>query len=178
MNFTWEGQEAAARARCRLQAAFRRAALRGTSGEDAAAALRAEFRDAISDDLNMPRALSVVHKAVRPGIGGDVGPVARGGVGHGPRRGLLSEADGDAKRSAPRRRAGGDPGAGRGDGAGAGGPAAGARLCRGGSRSGRGSAPSGYDVVDAADGAAVSPETAGPTRRGDARWDRFGTWMT
>ena len=72
MNFTWDGQEAAARARSRLQAAFRRAARKGTSGEDAAAAWRAEFRDAVSDDLNMPRALAVAHKAVRPGIGGDV----------------------------------------------------------------------------------------------------------
>jgi cysteinyl-tRNA synthetase len=72
MNFTWEGQEAAARARSRLQAAFRRAARQATSGEDAAAALRAEFRGAISDDLNMPRALAVAHKAVRPGIGGNV----------------------------------------------------------------------------------------------------------
>ena len=72
MNFTWEGQEAAARARSRLRAAFRRAALQATSGEDAAAALRAEYRGAISDDLNMPRALAVVHKAVRSGIGGDV----------------------------------------------------------------------------------------------------------
>jgi cysteinyl-tRNA synthetase len=34
--------------------------------------LRAEFRNAVSDDLNMPRALAVVHKAVRSGIGGDV----------------------------------------------------------------------------------------------------------
>jgi cysteinyl-tRNA synthetase len=33
--------------------------------------LRAEFRGAISDDLNMPRALAVAHKAVRSGIGGD-----------------------------------------------------------------------------------------------------------
>jgi cysteinyl-tRNA synthetase len=71
MNFTWEGQAAAARARIRLRAAFRRAALQATSGEDAAAALRAEFRGAILDDLNMPRALAVVHKAVRPGIRGD-----------------------------------------------------------------------------------------------------------
>jgi cysteinyl-tRNA synthetase len=71
MNFTWDGQEAAARARSRLQAAFRRAALRETSGENVAAALRAEFFNAISDDLNMPRALAVVHKAVRAGIGGD-----------------------------------------------------------------------------------------------------------
>jgi cysteinyl-tRNA synthetase len=72
MNFTWEGLEAATRARSRLQAAFRRAALQGTSGETAAAALRAEFRGAISDDLSMPRALAVVNKAVRAGIGGDV----------------------------------------------------------------------------------------------------------
>jgi cysteinyl-tRNA synthetase len=72
MNFIWEGQEAAARARSRLQAAFRRAALQATSGGVAAAALRAEFLDAISDDLNMPRALAVAHKAVRSGIGGDV----------------------------------------------------------------------------------------------------------
>jgi cysteinyl-tRNA synthetase len=72
MNFTWAGQEAAARARSRLRAAFRRAALQATSGDDAAAALRAEYRGAISDDLNMPRALAVVHKAARSGIGGDV----------------------------------------------------------------------------------------------------------
>jgi cysteinyl-tRNA synthetase len=72
MNFTWDGQEAATRARSRLRAAFRRAALQATSGEDAAAALRAEFRGAISDDLNMPRALAVAHKAVRSEIGGDV----------------------------------------------------------------------------------------------------------
>jgi cysteinyl-tRNA synthetase len=93
MNFTWEGQEAAARARSRLKAAFRRAMLRSTSGKDAAAALGTEFRGAISDDLNMPRALAVAHKAVRSEIGGEA---ARGlaaeweavlGVG------LLSEAD-------------------------------------------------------------------------------------
>ncbi len=71
MNFTWEGQAAAARARSRLRAAFRRAALQATSGEDAAAALSAEFRGAISDDLNMPRALAMVHEAVRKGIRGD-----------------------------------------------------------------------------------------------------------
>ena len=71
MNFTWEGQRAAARARSRLRAAFRRAALLPASGEDAAEALRAEFLNAISDDLNMPRALAVVNRAVRAGIGGD-----------------------------------------------------------------------------------------------------------
>jgi len=95
MNFTWGGQEAAARARSRLRAAFRRAMLQATAGEDAAAALRAEFRGAISDDLNMPRALAVVHKAFRSGIGGDAARAlatewdAVLGVG------LLSEADGD-----------------------------------------------------------------------------------
>ena len=93
MNFTWEGQRAAARARLRLRAAFRRAALQATSGGDAAAGLRAEFRDAISDDLSMPRALAVAHKAVRTGIGGDAARALAAewdavlGVG------LLSEAD-------------------------------------------------------------------------------------
>ena len=97
MNFTWEGQEAAARARSRLRAAFRRAALQATSGEEAAAALRAEFHRAISDDLNTPRALAVVHKAVRSGIGGDAARAlatewdAVLGVG------LFSEADGDSE---------------------------------------------------------------------------------
>jgi cysteinyl-tRNA synthetase len=95
MNFTWEGQEAAARARSRLRAAFRRAALQTTSEEDVAAALRVEFRGAISDDLNMARALAVVHKAVRQGIGGGAVRALAAewdavlGVG------LLSEADGD-----------------------------------------------------------------------------------
>ncbi len=110
MNFTWEGQEAAARARSRLRAAFRRAALQGTSGEDAAAALRAEFRGAISDDLNMPA------RPRRGPQGGPVGdrrgrgPGARGGVGRGPRRGAALRSGwrsrGDRR---PRRRAGGGP---------------------------------------------------------------------
>jgi len=95
MNFTWDGQEAAARARSRLQAAFRRAALRGTSGENVAAALRAEFLDAISDDLNMPRALAVVHKAVRAGIGGDAARSLAAEWDKVLAVGLLSEADGD-----------------------------------------------------------------------------------
>jgi len=71
MNFTWEGQAAAARALSRLRQAFRRAARGGTAGEDASAPLRAEFLEAISDDLNIPRALAVAHKAVRSGIAGD-----------------------------------------------------------------------------------------------------------
>ncbi len=97
MNFTWKELAAAARALSRLRAAFRRAAPQAASGEGAAAALRAEFRGAISDDLNMPRALAVLHKAVRPGIGGDVVRALAAewdavlGVG------LLSEADADGE---------------------------------------------------------------------------------
>lgn len=71
MNFTWEGQAAAARALARLREAFRKAAERATAGADAAAALRDRFRAALSDDLNLPRALSVATEAVRSGIGGD-----------------------------------------------------------------------------------------------------------
>jgi len=95
MNFTWEGQEAAARARSRLRAAFRRAALQATSGEDAAVALRAEFRGAISDDLNTPRTLAVLHKAVRSGIGGDVARALALEWNTVLAVGLPSEADGD-----------------------------------------------------------------------------------
>jgi len=97
MNFTWDGQEAAARARSRLQAAFRRGALQATSGEVAAAALRAEFLDAISDDLNMPRALAVAHKAVRSGIGGDVARSLAAEWDAVLAVGLLSEADGGSE---------------------------------------------------------------------------------
>jgi cysteinyl-tRNA synthetase len=71
MNFSWEGQAAAARALARLREAYGKAAEKGTAGEGAAAALRGRFRDAVSDDLNLPRALSVVHEAVRSGVGGD-----------------------------------------------------------------------------------------------------------
>jgi len=97
MNFTWEGQEAAARARFRLRAAFRRAATKATSGADAATASREEFRRAISDNLNMPRALAVVHNSVRRGIGGDAARALAAewdavlGVG------LLSVADGEGE---------------------------------------------------------------------------------
>jgi len=106
MNFTWDGQEAAARARIRLQAAFRRAALRGTSDGNVAAALRAEFLDAISDDLNMPRALAVAHKAVRSGIGGDVARSLAAEWDKVLAIGLLSEADAG---SVPPGGSGGEP---------------------------------------------------------------------
>ncbi|MHB8940346.1 MAG: cysteine--tRNA ligase [Desulfobacteria bacterium] len=165
MNFTWEGQESAARARSRLRAAFRRAALRTTSGEDAAEASRAEFRGAILDDLNMPRALAVVRKAVRSGIGGDaIRALATEwdavlGVG------LLSEADGDreaigicegeaekipvevatmAREREIRRRAGDYPAA---------------DALREKIRA------AGYDVVDAAEGTAVFRKTRETRRR-------------
>jgi cysteinyl-tRNA synthetase len=72
MNFTWEGQAAAARALARLRDAFGKAAARATAGGEAATALRARFAAAISDDLNLPRALAAVHEAARKPIGGDV----------------------------------------------------------------------------------------------------------
>ena len=72
MNFTWEGQAAAARALARLREAFGKAAERETAGGEAAAGLRDRFRAAVSDDLNLPRALAVAHEAVRSGVGGDV----------------------------------------------------------------------------------------------------------
>ncbi|MDD5762104.1 MAG: cysteine--tRNA ligase [bacterium] len=97
MNFLWEGQLAAARARSRLRAAFHRAAQRATSGEDAAAAWRTEFRAAISDDLNMPRALAVVHKAVRQGIGGDAARALATEWDAVLAVGLLSEADAECE---------------------------------------------------------------------------------
>jgi cysteinyl-tRNA synthetase len=97
MNFLWEGQLAAARARSRLRAAFHRAAQRATSGEDAAAAWRTEFHAAISDDLNMPRALAVVHKAVRQGIGGDAARSLATEWDAVLAVGLLSEADAECE---------------------------------------------------------------------------------
>ena len=71
MNFTWEGQAAAARALSRLRDSYAKAADRGIAGEDAAAALRDKFRSAVSDDLNLPRAVAVAHEAPRSGVGGE-----------------------------------------------------------------------------------------------------------
>jgi cysteinyl-tRNA synthetase len=62
MNFTWEGQAAAARSLARLRGSFRRAAERATAGEGAADALRGRFREALSDDLNAPRAVAVARE--------------------------------------------------------------------------------------------------------------------
>jgi cysteinyl-tRNA synthetase len=72
MNFTWEGQSAAAKSLGRLRNAFRRAAEGATKGEGDADLLRKRFREALSDDLNLPRAVAVAHEAARSGIGGDV----------------------------------------------------------------------------------------------------------
>ena len=72
MNFTWAGQAAAARALARLRDAFRKAASGRTMGEDMAAGLRARFREALEDDLNLPKAVAAAHEAARSGIGGDV----------------------------------------------------------------------------------------------------------
>jgi cysteinyl-tRNA synthetase len=72
MNFTWEGQAAAARALARLREAFGNIAARPTAGAAEAAALHDRFRASVSDDLNLPRALAVVHEAVQSGIGGNV----------------------------------------------------------------------------------------------------------
>ena len=72
MNFTWEGQAAAAKALARLRDAFRRAAECATKGKDEAAGLRGKFREALLDNLNMPRAVAVAHEAAHSGVGGDV----------------------------------------------------------------------------------------------------------
>ena len=72
MNFTWEGQAAAARSLARLRNAFRKAAERASKGEGDAAMLRTRFREALSDNLNLPRAVAVAHEAVRSAAGGDV----------------------------------------------------------------------------------------------------------
>jgi cysteinyl-tRNA synthetase len=71
MNFTWEGQAAAARSLARLRSAFRKAAGGATKGTEEANALRGKFRESLSDDLNAPRAVAVAHEAARSGVGGD-----------------------------------------------------------------------------------------------------------
>jgi cysteinyl-tRNA synthetase len=72
MNFTWEGQEASAKALDRLRTAFSsREEEAGAEAKDAlpeAEDFRRRFHEAISDDLNAPRAVSVVHEAARSGL--------------------------------------------------------------------------------------------------------------
>jgi cysteinyl-tRNA synthetase len=68
MNFTWEGQAAAAKAFSRLRQAVGRPAAGGGAGPQAAAGFRRRFREAVEDDLNLPRAVGVVHDAARAGM--------------------------------------------------------------------------------------------------------------
>jgi len=68
MNFTWEGQAAAARAYSRLKGSFARPVAGERAGPEAAESFRRGFRDAVEDDLNLSRAVGVVHEAARAGL--------------------------------------------------------------------------------------------------------------
>jgi cysteinyl-tRNA synthetase len=71
MNFTWEGQAAAARAFSRLKESIARPAAGEGAGPEAAENIRRRFRAAVEDDLNLPRAVGVVHEAARAGLSGE-----------------------------------------------------------------------------------------------------------
>ena len=99
MNFTWDAQEASAKALARLRRAFFRPgeAARGeAAGPVDAEEYRKRFREAILDDLNTPRALAVVHDAARadlaPGLKRDLAREWDGMLGVD----LLAEAPGAA----------------------------------------------------------------------------------
>src|SRR3972149_6627177 len=62
MNFTWEGQAAAARAFSRLRKSMARPAAGAAAGPEAAESFRRRFREAVEDDLNLPLAVGVVHE--------------------------------------------------------------------------------------------------------------------
>jgi cysteinyl-tRNA synthetase len=68
MNFTWEGQAAAAKAFSRLKQAIAGPAAGGGAGPQNAAGFRRRFREAVEDDLNLSRAVGVVHDAARAGL--------------------------------------------------------------------------------------------------------------
>jgi cysteinyl-tRNA synthetase len=74
MNFTWAAQEASAKALARLREAIAAKGDADAAGgrEEEEKRFRLQFREAIGDDLNAPRALAVVHEAVRSGLPGDV----------------------------------------------------------------------------------------------------------
>ncbi|MBI5419674.1 MAG: cysteine--tRNA ligase [Deltaproteobacteria bacterium] len=72
MNFTWGGQEAAARAFSRLRESLARSAEGGDGSPEAAEGFRRRFREALEDDLNIPRAIGIVHEAARAGLPGGV----------------------------------------------------------------------------------------------------------
>lgn len=71
MNFTWEGQAAAAKAFSRLKEALARPGAGTGTDPSAAGEFRRRFREAVEDDLNLPRAVGVVHEAARAGVPGD-----------------------------------------------------------------------------------------------------------
>jgi cysteinyl-tRNA synthetase len=68
MNFTWEGQAAASRALSRLKEAAARPAAGEGADPEAADRFRRRFRDAVEDDLNLPRAVGVAHDAAHAGL--------------------------------------------------------------------------------------------------------------
>jgi cysteinyl-tRNA synthetase len=71
MNFTWEGQASAARAFSRLKDAIARPDAGKGAGPGEADGFRRRFREAVEDDLNLPRAVGVVHETARAGLSGE-----------------------------------------------------------------------------------------------------------
>ncbi|MGE5699027.1 MAG: cysteine--tRNA ligase [Deltaproteobacteria bacterium] len=71
MNFTWEGQAAAARAFSRLKESLGRPAAGGVAAPEAAESFRRRFREAVEDDLNLPLAVGVLHEAAHAGLSGE-----------------------------------------------------------------------------------------------------------
>ncbi len=70
MNYTFEAQAASSTALTRLRGAIARNAQRGSGRPAAGEPFRRRFREAVEDDLNLPKALSVVHEAARAGLSG------------------------------------------------------------------------------------------------------------
>jgi cysteinyl-tRNA synthetase len=71
MNFTWEGQAAAARAFSRLKESLARPVAGEGAAPEAAESFRRRFREAVEDDLNLPLAVGVLHEAARAGLSGE-----------------------------------------------------------------------------------------------------------
>jgi cysteinyl-tRNA synthetase len=71
MNFTWEGQAAAAKAFSRLKEAIARHDEGKGAGTEEADGFQRRFREAVEDDLNLPKAVGTVHEAARAGLAGE-----------------------------------------------------------------------------------------------------------
>ena len=71
MNFTWEGQTAAARAFSRLKEFLGRSAAGEVAAPEAEESFRRRFREAVEDDLNLPLAVGVLHEAAHAGLSGE-----------------------------------------------------------------------------------------------------------